>query len=790
MSVTANFVADFSDFQRAVVEAEAKLISFEGNSNKVERALNRVTDSLSGRKLLQDAEIMERAVAEIGGTSKLTENELRKVGAQAEEAISKMKAMGVDVPAGLQKIATEASKVAQPLSAVEQAARAATAALLTMFSLQAMQKAVSDLIAFGGSMTDLSAKTQISTDSLQEFAYAGGQVGVSLDSITAATTQLQNRLAGNDKSAVKALKDLGIEYSAIRAARPEDQFKMVADKLGDVKDQAEFVRMGMDLMGKGFMEVAPLIRADLQSLIEKARDLGVVLDAETIENLDNLGDALDSLSAVGRAVLADFLTPFLPAITAAAEGLMMFGKFVDNAQVAFEQFLSIGARGLQWWVDMRIKVLEATNAFGLNDKEIAKLRESSEWYGAVAADLAVTQDKVAKAAKATSDFVGPMVPVVDEAATAMKKWEEANEELLSVGSSWQAELKTLNGTTAEAIKYYLEAGVSQTTLATAYGVTERQVHAVGEALKAEQEELKKSQDYWKGIRGLVDEAIGTESVKKATDWVAAVRMMGGSVETLSQDQLKKLNATMLEAIDVLSRTGRLTEQQASDFINLATQADAASTKIDKVTQSSEDFAKAAYDDAIAQDKLRDKVKGVGDELGQIPPKAKEATTAMYGLATALANYKSYGDDGWSGWKPVAAMEPIRSLGSTLPSGPPSGYWVRPDGSVIDLAQEWRNGRYANGSTGTSFDNAPWDQRASGGPVSQGSTYLVGERGPELFVPNMSGGILPNGTGLGGTVVQVNVSGLLLSSDPNARQQLARAVDEAITKRMSGRGARL
>jgi hypothetical protein len=35
-------------------------------------------------------------------------------------------------------------------------------------------------------------------------------------------------------------------------------------------------------------------------------------------------------------------------------------------------------------------------------------------------------------------------------------------------------------------------------------------------------------------------------------------------------------------------------------------------------------------------------------------------------------------------------------------------------------------------------------RANGGPVSSGQTYMVGERGPELFVPGRSGSIVPNG----------------------------------------------
>ncbi len=40
-------------------------------------------------------------------------------------------------------------------------------------------------------------------------------------------------------------------------------------------------------------------------------------------------------------------------------------------------------------------------------------------------------------------------------------------------------------------------------------------------------------------------------------------------------------------------------------------------------------------------------------------------------------------------------------------------------------------------------------RAEGGPVMGGKTYLVGERGPELFVPSRSGTIVPDVSGVGG-----------------------------------------
>jgi hypothetical protein len=45
-------------------------------------------------------------------------------------------------------------------------------------------------------------------------------------------------------------------------------------------------------------------------------------------------------------------------------------------------------------------------------------------------------------------------------------------------------------------------------------------------------------------------------------------------------------------------------------------------------------------------------------------------------------------------------------------------------------------------------------KAVGGPVSAGTSYLVGEKGPELFVPSTSGSIVPNGAGQ----IVINISG--------------------------------
>ena len=72
-------------------------------------------------------------------------------------------------------------------------------------------------------------------------------------------------------------------------------------------------------------------------------------------------------------------------------------------------------------------------------------------------------------------------------------------------------------------------------------------------------------------------------------------------------------------------------------------------------------------------------------------------------------------------------------------------------------------------------------RALGGPVSAGSPYLVGERGPELFMPSRGGSIIPNNA-LGGdtsVVVNVDASGSSVQGDQAQSRQLGIAISSAV-----------
>ena len=78
-------------------------------------------------------------------------------------------------------------------------------------------------------------------------------------------------------------------------------------------------------------------------------------------------------------------------------------------------------------------------------------------------------------------------------------------------------------------------------------------------------------------------------------------------------------------------------------------------------------------------------------------------------------------------------------------------------------------------------------RATGGPVSPGRGYLVGERGPELFVPTTSGRVIANG-GDGRAAREVRVSINVVAppggSAPQALQRSSRQVASAVRRALA------
>ena len=160
------------------------------------------------------------------------------------------------------------------------------------------------------------------------------------------------------------------------------------------------------------------------------------------------------------------------------------------------------------------------------------------------------------------------------------------------------------------------------------------------------------------------------------------------------------------------------------------------------------------------------------------PLASGATAAGHAIETALAKAIRTGSLGFADLGKVAltvladiAASAIKADLKSLFGG--SGGSSGGGGILASLAS----------AAASLFGGAPG--RATGGPVTGGSAYVVGERGPELFVPTAAGRIAPAGGGAPGNVnITVNVATPADAAPAfmaRTGAQVARAVRQALDR---------
>ncbi len=161
-----------------------------------------------------------------------------------------------------------------------------------------------------------------------------------------------------------------------------------------------------------------------------------------------------------------------------------------------------------------------------------------------------------------------------------------------------------------------------------------------------------------------------------------------------------------------------------------------------------------------------------DALDGVPARAAEAAAALEGLRepaerAALAIEDAFGRAGES---------LTRSLARAAADGEVTlAELARAVLGAVNAAAGAKGGGLS-GAIAAAVGGLFGGTRADGGPVTAGSAYLVGERGPEVFRP-ASAGVVET-PGVGAVTVNVRVDGgvqALLRSEAQVAQALARAV---------------
>lgn len=156
----------------------------------------------------------------------------------------------------------------------------------------------------GDSVAKMAKRTGLSVATVSELGYAASQSGIEMSVLENGLRRMQRSIYDAERglsTAVDALADLGLSYKDLKDLSPEEQFKLIAERLSNIQDPTRRAAIAMTLLGRSGTALLPMFEqgaAGINALQEEARKLGLTMNAEDAKAAEIFGDTLDRLWSV------------------------------------------------------------------------------------------------------------------------------------------------------------------------------------------------------------------------------------------------------------------------------------------------------------------------------------------------------------------------------------------------------------------------------------------------------------------------------------------------------------
>jgi len=321
----------------SIEQIDEALEKAQAEAKRTADALAKLDDQFSGKNIIQEANLMAAAIQKAGGTSKLTDAELKRVAATVSEATAKMKAMGVDVPPGMQKLADATKGVGESAKKSTSLLSGMAGQLAGMFTIGAVVAFGREILQAGDQIQKMADQTGLTVEEVQKLQHIAGQSGTSIESLVGAVQNLQQRLGDDNSGAAGAIKKLGINLNELKSQTPYQQMVTLAEGIRNIKDPTEQASEAAKIFGKSWKEILPAIKSGMEGVGNEAP----LMADEVVKSLDRIGDALTRAKALGITWGATLVTAIEKAGFAVGDFLSRFNP--QHFGVATSQILKMQA---------------------------------------------------------------------------------------------------------------------------------------------------------------------------------------------------------------------------------------------------------------------------------------------------------------------------------------------------------------------------------------------------------------------------------------------------------------
>jgi hypothetical protein len=595
--------------------------------------------------------------------------------------------------------------VRKELQSVQGAAGSLKSALTTFaptvaaaFSLAAITAWVRTTVNGIDALNDLADATGSSVENLSALEDVAARTGTSMETVGGAVIKLNKTLAdakpGSEQA--KALEAIGLSAKELRNIDPAEALLRTAQALSSFADDGNKARLVQELFGKSMREVAPL----LKDLAESGK-LNATVTTEQAKQAELFNQQLFRLQKDAADAARSITSDLLPALN---------------------QYFERLSRGL------------------------------AQKGGTIFGQELVAEIQSVRLALATSK--------VEDLAIALRA-DPSNRGLVQALAAARGEYTLLSKAAADAndrLKATLGVGVTTANAGGGRGfVNPDPVRpSLPAALGDNKPKGPVKADTGRRVDPIIDPAT-TDALRalEGTDVGKIARLNAQLTELFTLQRETRGSSAVAEAI----------AKTREELDKLDPAAVAAAKSAERLKAILAQTPSAAFSEVLTDIELLNRAYDDGKLSAEVWAEAVRLSTAKIGggAADALVEVNTFAEQASRNIQDALGESLERVLGGNFESI--GRLWASTLQKMAAQALAAQLNEYLFGATfgtkggslggivgsflgGTLFGGA----RAAGGPVSAGSAYLVGERGPEIVVPRSAGTVLPNGVGMGGPAI--------------------------------------
>lgn len=628
--------------------------------------------------------------------------------------------------------------------------------------------AIDQLIKSAGEFKDIEEIAGGSAESFASLTIAAAGAGVSMESIVASSIKLTKGLTGVDdesKAAGAALAALGLNVADFKKLDPVSQYEAVGKALAGFADGAGKTAIAVALFGKA--------GAEQLKVFKSLEDLGgrqVVLTEAQIKAADDYGDAQAIATAQLKQYAQVAAIQFLPAITDTIAAVKDFAGELIGVDSASKTL--IDGKGLTNFADDVAKAVAfVVDQLDLMTRLFLIAGKATGGYWATIA--AGAQLNFGAAKTIALETVADINAIIDKATfgdklraqiaarptnAANAKFQSDPTELARRGRGASLPQLAFNGATKTAkparqteAEKYLETLQKQLEKTTELGELEKALANIEAGRLAGLTEAGRVAIL--NTASQIDVAKRLADQKKLDD--EALKVQNKLVEQNYESYVRAVNSVLTP----LEQLRQAQKQISDEAANNPFFSDDRETQLRLETKALIDYANAA-------EYAGPKVASLGDQIADVAQNdfGQLFDALVTGTKTGKDAIKDFADNVIKDLLRIAEQKAIASLfngKAEQGSGGQSGMgWLSAISSFF---------------SGSGF--------ADGGRPPVGQASLVGERGPEMFVPNTAGRIVPNSAlgGGRGTNVTIENHGARIEKQQASNGDVLLIIDAAVSK---------